>query len=331
MNEMEEKQNLVWIDYFMSCLKNNHAVNFFLESTTSSVTKAIMRLHPEKEELSYTLVANKVQKMLKSIIHRTSAISNKTGRLINKPYDALHEIRDEVLFPEFLTTLDIFIKEDLEYRINFISPYIKGNSVLDIGCGSGIVLKHLQMKRHDLELHGIDPYIQTTSKGDINFSKINLLNPNTLSPFKGDTVLLFHVLHHIGDNDKTLLDFLERVRDSCEERLLIIEDTFIEECSRNRIFNKEFGFTENSSFHKFIEMDRKTQKAVLAIIDVVVNVGMFGLNHMPFPFHYKSIFEWEKLFNLNGWKTTFILPIKTFAPEVFFHGPYMFFVLDKCQ
>ena len=86
-----------------------------------------------------------------------------------------------------------------------LSKSVEGNSVLDLGCGTGIFQKFLPK---DVGYIGIDlnedflVYAEKKVKGA--FYKRDILND--LSEFKADTVILSDVLHHVTPNHQKLLD-----------------------------------------------------------------------------------------------------------------------------
>lgn len=317
--------NIDWMNYFMTCVRNRTATQFFLDATIPSVANAIIDAHPRKAELHLPEVLKKTENTFTSIIRLISELDLNSTK---NPYSYLHEIRSQVLFPELLEAFGPSLNEALHFRSEFVLQHIQGNSVLDIGCGTGTMLEYLKMKSPGLDLFGIDPYIQKSQTG-IKFSDVDLTAEGSVSPYQADTGLLFHVIHHMGDQDSKVLSFLKRLDHTSAKRLLVIEDTLLDSATYNRFLQMNPSLKENTSLTNYMKLSPEDQHAVLSLIDVIVNVGIFGLQYMPFPFLYKDPTQWEKLFNEAGWIVKSVLPIKTFDQRYFFHGPYVFFVLER--
>ncbi|MGC9778160.1 MAG: class I SAM-dependent methyltransferase [Candidatus Heimdallarchaeota archaeon] len=86
-----------------------------------------------------------------------------------------------------------------------LAKSVEGNSVLDLGCGTGTFQKFLP---NNINYIGIDLnedfLVYAEKKGKGAFYKRDILND--LSEFKADTVILSDVLHHVTPNHQKLLD-----------------------------------------------------------------------------------------------------------------------------
>jgi len=141
---------------------------------------------------------------------------------------------------------------------NSIEPLIPSNaSVLDLGCGDGIVSHKIVQERGDIELFGVDVLLRSSSFfPSVSFDGCKL--PFGTGEF--DVVMLIDVLHHTRDVSAI---FLEAARVSKEH--LLIKDHLA---------------------------DRILAKPTLRFMDIVGNLR-YGVS---LPFIYLSKSDWLELF-----------------------------------
>ena len=103
-------------------------------------------------------------------------------------------------------------------RAKLVKKYLKGNRILDIGCGSGIWVDYFA--RQGYEATGIDFVQEFISRAKKKYQGNFVTGGAEKLPFPAgsfDTVLMFSVLEHI-DNQKKVLREAKRVG----ERLILI-------------------------------------------------------------------------------------------------------------
>jgi ubiquinone/menaquinone biosynthesis C-methylase UbiE len=132
----------------------------------------------------------------------------------------------------------------------------KGDSILDLGMGSGLVAKKLQLDNH-INILGLD--IQ-----DRNITDIPLVinDPKNL-PFRSDqfdVVLVISVLHH-ASNFVHLLTEAKRI---CKRSIIILEDVYSTE----------------------------TERILIMLTDVISNC----MGSMNMPFNFRREREWLSIF-----------------------------------
>jgi len=115
---------------------------------------------------------------------------------------------------------------------------IEGETVLDVGCGTGYLLDHVKRARPDLALTGVDFIIEAgtrTRHPDIRFTEANIEQlPFADGAF--DTVVCTHVLEHILEFRQALSE-LRRV---ARRKLVIVVPR-----------EREYRFTFNPHLHFF--------------------------------------------------------------------------------
>lgn len=135
--------------------------------------------------------------------------------------------KTEDMYPEsyynllVLSRLNTTLKQKIFYnnRITQIERFIKTGVVLDFGCGDGSFISAFQQKRW--KRYGHD-----TSSAALNITKtrgVEIYNyqPNTiLDDIKIDVITCIHVLEHLDEPKKYLLDFINRLN---KGRYLLIE------------------------------------------------------------------------------------------------------------
>ena len=128
--------------------------------------------------------------------------------------------------------------DNSEACLERIAGAIHGETVLDVGCGTGFLLDHLKRARPDLALTGVDFIIEEgtrTRHPDIRFEQANIEK----LPFADrsfDTVVCTHVLEHILEFRQALSE-LRRV---ARRRLIIVVPQ-----------EREYRFTFNPHLHFF--------------------------------------------------------------------------------
>jgi len=128
--------------------------------------------------------------------------------------------------------------DNSEACLDRIAGAIQGETVLDVGCGTGFLLDHLKRARLDLALTGVDFIIEEGTRSrhpDIRFEQANIEK----LPFADrsfDTVVCTHVLEHILEFRQALSE-LRRV---ARRRLIIVVPQ-----------EREYRFTFNPHLHFF--------------------------------------------------------------------------------
>ena len=95
----------------------------------------------------------------------------------------------------------------------FIDPKNKGKKFLDIGCATGYFLNYLKMIGHDVEnLYGTE-YTVTFANFAKNFYGIKHITEDPKKDIQYDYIHLIHVLEHMHEPDKKLLEYRNLLKD----------------------------------------------------------------------------------------------------------------------
>lgn len=191
-----------------------------------------------------------------------------------------------------------------EKIVERISSHIKGNSLLDVGCGTGhislLIKRNINIKVQMLDIHPrlgqwgqrlvAIPCASVISK---KYGLEYILYEGSTLPFKADsfdTILLAFVLHH-AVNPEQLLNEAFRV---AKKRIIVLEDL----------------------------LEKKSKTSWKKFIDSMINLEFFQHPHA-----IKSRDEWVKLFGDFGGK---LLNEKKFTSHLFgFHLSNIMFIINK--
>lgn len=117
-----------------------------------------------------------------------------------------------------LTNLDAALDRRAEIIKTQIEPHLEGNSLLDIGCGNGMIANLISDRFKEVQLVDVVDYLPRQLRRRLTFTKYEEGEPLPFDkPF--DTVLLLTVLHH-STNPRKLLKFAWSMT---ARKLIIIE------------------------------------------------------------------------------------------------------------
>jgi SAM-dependent methyltransferase len=159
----------------------------------------------------------------------------------------------------------------------FITPH----KILELGCGTGALLRELKKRNIGEKYVGIDyseeaiTYLKKHTQG-VEAIKADITSKNFLLDDMFDLVLLVHVLQHLEDPDKCLNSILKKIKFSYLIIVVPFEDSFL-----NKIIRLFLRRKHNSSEH-LQSFNLKTFKQLsalrnLSIIDQRRYAPVYGL------------------------------------------------------
>lgn len=184
------------------------------------------------------------------------------------------------------------------YFENQVIPYVPSSKkVVDIGCGTGILAYKLaQSKRFD-QIIGIDinsyPEWNKFKGGGVSFKIVKEKEfREFLKETKPETIILTWALHHM--DFKKQEEYLREIHSILDKVIIVVlEDSF----SVKMQPQEDIGVYE--SFNK-LNLDEKNK--VMSILDWTANRVLERRDKTPIPFTYRSLEDWQKLFEEIGFK-----------------------------
>ena len=239
------------------------------------------------------IVAN-FQESLVSIGFSKKLIDTLTSNLSNLEISRFQsDFSDEL---EKIYCIGFFQKIVPAYFEQFVIPEIPEGKVLDVGCGTGILIKKLsEVGFHDLV--GIDineyPEWQSFSSRGARFEVVSENQfPKFLVEHQPDAITLTWALHHMryDEQERYLKMIFEKMKDG--SKIVVLEDSYSEELH-----------PENSEerWRTFMKWPESARKKIMSVYDWVANRVLAKREHVPIPFGYRTMEEWIKLFTKIGY------------------------------
>ena len=176
------------------------------------------------------------------------------------------------------------LRESLDARAALITeqiaPYVSGGSILDIGCGDGLVSLGLAKSVGAVQLVDICNY--RDSRVSLPFLLVSESDPLPFQESQFETSMLLTVLHHANDPLGLLRDAI-RVT---ERRLIIIESVF------------GFGTSRSSKRSPFGTLTCEQQRKYAVVVDWIYN-RLLHYN-VPVPYNFFVPVGWKQLLTLAG-------------------------------
>ena len=218
-----------------------------------------------------------------------------------------------------------------------IESFFKGNSICDVGCGGGDLVYYISQNHSGFrEFAGIDVMDWRTEaiRESINFQMLDLSQPGVASQTRYDTLSCIAVLHHVGHGDENIHTFLQNLRTALSPhgRLIIEEDVMLpsSEIEGNPLFREQAGKLGDKQqlFGKYLKLDTQAQKNVMILVDILANALTGGVTDMAFPFGFRTIDHWSRLFRENGYLLE-ETHISGFQPGLFNRSSHVYFILKQ--
>jgi SAM-dependent methyltransferase len=239
-----------------------------------------------------------VSRFLSRIGFSQSFCESLLSDLAHLDFDTFHQKFDAEIKEAFNKNLMQVIAGKF-FAENIIPSIPLSNLVLDIGCGTGTLVKELANSHEFNKVIGCDwsdcpewkDIIKENNNNKIDF---HVVKDDTFASFiktnNPDALVLTYVLHHmeLPIQHKYIKNIFDMMRSGA--RLVILEDTY------STVLVPEFGQDEQKEFMALSEQERKD---VLTIHDWVSNIFL-GRRAMPIPSTYRTLEGWESFFSEIG-------------------------------
>ena len=203
--------------------------------------------------------------------------------------DELKKVYDIGFFQEIVS--DYFKKE--------VMPYIpESDKILDIGCGTGILLYTLAREQKFKKLIGIDihQYPEWQKFKDPKIS-LQILKEEHFEDFlkksQPDNIVLTWTLHHMDYDEQER--YLKKIFNTIKKgaRVIILEDSYSEELKPQ---------SGKVIYDSFIGLNSSERKQVMSAYDWIANRILARRKDVLIPFSYRTLEEWQILCENIGYK-----------------------------
>lgn len=194
-------------------------------------------------------------------------------------------------------TLNFFQKIVPDYFEKYLLPLVDSKgTILDIGCGTGILAKRLHERNKGKKIIGVDinPYPEwkqfSTSQIEFRVIKEDQFE-SFLKQLQPEEIVLTWTLHHMNYEEQ--IRYLALIYKNIPQRttLTIVEDAF------STTLAPLEGPTRYEAFKKLLHEERK---AVMSIYDWIANRILAQRSKIPIPFAYRTLEEWITLCEKAG-------------------------------
>lgn len=246
----------------------------------------------------YNYILTNLQSSLASIGFSSKFINYFLNNFSQISFDEFYRIFDSEI--KKIYDINFFQKIVPNYFSKEVVPYIpKSNKILDIGCGTGILIHSLANKKRFGELVGIDidkyPEWQKFKNPKIQFKIVKETHfENFLKKTNPDNIILTWSLHHMDYDEQLryLTDIHKNIKNG--SRIIILEDAYSEKLK---------PINGKVVYNKFMKLNSSEKKIVMSTYDWIANRILARRKHVPIPFSYRTLEDWQKLCEKIGYKT----------------------------
>ena len=274
------------IERICQCLQNIDVISFVRDSLITGYGPYF----PTKARQMQILVDQALERLVES---------QRAGIDGNRMVEATTEVIREIYHKEdpgfWFNQVYHCYKTEIKPRtdVEQLGPLIRGQRVLDYGCGSGYL--SVQLEQSGFQVFTTDvldyryaeakhlPFTQMHSPTEIGYPENSI-----------DTTILQAVLHHIDTLDlSVILPHLAKIT----QRLLIKEDSYGLSSGMPGLDRK---IAQQPLLARFLDFPQPIQFQILVLIDYYANAVAQGIPEMHMPFNFRTPDEWQQVLAANG-------------------------------
>lgn len=311
------------------------AREFVRQMMIDNYYNAIFVHHPDPDSLDPSQIKEKCERLVNTVFDRLTAIRSQPEKLIElmKELSRTSKPRSQIWFEEYETAYKNYkYTNKMANRDRMLSPFLRGKSLVDIGCGGGDLVDYFGRQHDELErVAGMDILDWRTPGLDIDYHVIDFSKPGTTSPVMYDTGLLLAVLHHVSNDKNALITFLSNVRTAVNQRLIVEEDVILtaKDLQHPKLDLEDLQQKRRAQplLDAYIDLDPDIQKAITTLVDVLSNSLSVGVPEMAFPYGFQTLTAWIDIFKESGFDVESI-QIVGFHPGNFNPQCHLLFILN---
>jgi len=163
------------------------------------------------------------------------------------------------------------------YRIicNLIRKYGLMDNLLDVGCGSGVLLNYIKLKNHFRDLWGSDfsqQSIDLAKNFEVNVFRADLLHLSDFSGSRYNSIICSEVLEHIEEDEKAIANLFELLQPSGK---IIVTVPF-----SMKYWSEHDEFAGHIRRYELNELKEKFIRNNFQILDFFIwGRGLYGIYH----------------------------------------------------
>ena len=260
--------------------------------------------------------------------------------LLDDCFGRLEENRDDInhLRGAVLTIISqVFCKQDNDFwfnqlyrhykrnvkpqkRFEMMKPYVLGNNILDFGSGDGLFAKEFADHGYSVLTTDVLDW-RDDCAASIPFVPMSSICRIPFPDNSCDTITVMAVMHHISeDSFAGVFGELRRLG----KRVIIEEDCY------SVPMRTDFMpmIQKDTQFQRFIMLTPEDQFRFSMLLDYFANAISQGVIEMNFPFEFRSVSDWEKIFRENGFKVQNTI-LLGFQKGNFNRNCHIWYVIDR--
>jgi SAM-dependent methyltransferase len=328
------------VTHFQEAFRNRASRELVRRMMIQHYAEAILEHHPDPDSLVRETIWQRTDQLCTAIFNEIGRLEGFPGSLypLMQQLSRSHQPQSSIWFKEFNEAYEHYKHHrKLKLKMEQLAPFMQGASYADIGCGGGDLVAYLKKYYRGFSSYtGIDvmDWRSDSVREEIDFQVFDFSKPGAGSPRKYDMATCMAVLHHVGDNDESRLRFLDNVRNSLNPsgRLLIEEDVILprEEISASADYLEQVKALKMDQplYPEYLALSGRGQEHALVLIDLLANALTVGVPDMDFPFGFKTIEGWKKLFMEAGYSVEKV-QINGFVNSTFNRSSHVVYLLGR--